>query len=272
MTTRARRPAAGILCLAAFSAVSVHDAAAVELRPHRALYDLGLAAARDGSSITALRGEMALEWADACEGWTVSQNIRMDIANRSGASFQNVISFSSYETKSGDRFRFSMKWGAAGDRVEEYVGYAEPGRAVFTVPDGESMPLPEGTMFPTEHMFLLVDAAAAGRSRLTRTVFGGTGPDSLNEVTAFIGAEVPSGTPLATRGDESAVLREVAELRSWPVSMAYFPFESNAPEPDFEAIFRLVENGVAASVILDYGEFAMNAELTEIEFFPPPAC
>ena len=272
MTTRARRPAAGFLCLAALSAAAFHTAGAAELRPHRALYDLGLAAARDGSSVVALRGEMALEWADACEGWTVSQSIRMDVADRRGASFENVISFSSYETKSGDRFRFNMKWGAAAGRVEEYVGHAEPGRAVFVVPDGETMPLPDGTMFPTEHLFLLVDAAAAGRSILTRTVFGGTGPDSLNEVTAFIGPEIPTGSPLPARDGDRAVFHDMAELRSWPVSMGYFPLDSGDAAPDFEVSFRLVENGVAAGLLLDYGDFAMNGELTEIEFFPPAGC
>ena len=276
MTIRLGRPVVGLLVLLAAGTAAV-TAAAVELRPYRALYDFSFKVGpRDGSWGITLRGERALEWADTCKGWTVSENYRVNLPNPSGGSLAEIVlSFSIYETKSGDRYRFNyMHSIKEGNRVEEeeYVGHAEPGRAVFTVPDGESMPLPEGTVFPAKQWFLLVEAATAGESRLTWTVFDGTGPDGLNEVTAFIGTEIPAGTPLTAHGDESAALRELAELRSWPVWVTESRFESNAPEPDSEGTFRLFENGVAASLIFHVDEVTMNMELTEIEFFPPPAC
>ena len=264
---RDRRGAGALRALAALAILATGLAApAAELRPHRALYDLDLAAVRGGSEIVALRGRMALEWADACEGWTVSQNIRMAIANRDGSSFVNDIGFSSFETRSGDRFRYSSRWLDGGARVREFVGRAEVGpgggRAVFTVPEDGAIELPEGTVFPTEHLFLLVDAAAAGESPMTRTVFGGTGPDSLHDITAFIGGENPGGSGFDA----------LAGLRSWPVSAAWFPAGSPAAEPDFEVSYRLAENGVASELVLDYGDFAMNAALAELEFLPPPEC
>lgn len=249
----------------------------VDLRPHRALYDLDLAAARQGSDVTGLRGRMALEWADACDGWTVSQNIRMNVRNRDGASIANDIGFSSFETKAGDGFRFNSRWIARGEPFQEYVGHAETGaaggRAIFTVPDGETVELPAGTLFPTEHMFMLVDAAAAGERLLSRIVFTGSEPDSLHEVTAFIGLEIPRDSrALGPAGNGKSVFRDLAALRSWPVSMGYFPAGSADAEPEFEIAFRLLENGVASDLVLDYNEFAMRAALVEIEFLPPPEC
>src|SRR3970282_646438 len=81
---------------------------ALDLRPHRALYTLSLAAARGSSDISALDGRMALEWADACDGWTVNQKVLMNLANRNGPAMTNEFSFSSFESKSGDSLRFSM--------------------------------------------------------------------------------------------------------------------------------------------------------------------
>ena len=267
MTVRAGRFAAFLFC-----ALCAPAAAGADMRPHRALYDLSLGAAREGSELAALSGRMALEWADACDGWTVSQNIRMAIVDRGGSAFRNDISFTSFEAKDGGELRFAMRWAGAGGPEREYVGRAEAGpaggRVAFAVPDGESLDLPPGTLFPTAHLFLVAEAAKRGERALSRTVFGGTGPDSLNEVTAFIGAEIPPG-----EGDgNGAAFPDLAGLRSWPVSMAYFPLRSPEPEPDFEVAYRLFANGVATDLFLDYGGFAMRAALAEVEFPPPPVC
>lgn len=265
MTVRAGRFAAFLFC-----ALCAPAAAGADMRPHRALYDLSLGAAREGSELAALSGRMALEWADACDGWTVSQNIRMAIVDRGGSAFRNDISFTSFEAKDGGELRFAMRWAGAGGPEREYVGRAEAGpaggRVAFSVPDGESLDLPPGTLFPTAHLFLVAEAAKRGERALSRTVFGGTGPDSLNEVTAFIGAEIPPGE------GEGAAFPDLAGLRSWPVSMAYFPLRSPEPEPDFEVAYRLFANGVATGLFLDYGGFAMRAALAEVEFPPPPVC
>ncbi len=252
-------------------------ATAADLKPHRALYDLDLAAVHSGSEIAALSGKMLIEWADACDGWTVSQRIQMAVSDRRGPSFENDIAFSSFETKAGDRLRFSIRWMAHGKPFREFAGRAQRGPAggvvSFAAPAGQSLDLPRGTLFPTEHLFLLVDAAAAGESRLSSIVFGGTGPDSLHEVSAFIGEEIPAGSrQTGPGGEDRQIFRDLAELRSWPVSIAYFPAGSAEPEPDFEVAYRLVENGVAEDLMLDYGEFAMDAVLDELEFISPPEC
>lgn len=271
MTPRAGRFAALLFCAICAPAAAAANA---DMRPHRALYDLSLGAAREGSELAALSGRMALEWADACDGWTVSQTIRMAIVDRDGSAFRNDIAFTSFEAKDGGELRFAMRWEGAGGPEREYVGRAEAGpaggRVAFSVPDGESLDLPPGTLFPTAHLFLVAGAAGRGERALSRTVFGGTGPDSLNEVTAFIGAEVP---PDGGEGEgEGAAFPDLAGVRSWPVSMAYFPLRSPEPEPDFEVAYRLFANGVATDLFLDYGGFAMRAALSELEFPPPPAC
>ena len=257
-----------------FTAAAAH---ALDLTPHRALYDISLAAARGGSDITALSGRMMLEWADACDGWTVNQKVQMSFTNREGPSLDNEFSFSSFETKDGNSFRFSMRSTANGEPFEEYVGSARRdasgGMVRFTVPAGEELELPQGIAFPTEHLFLMVEAALAGDKWIGATVFSGTGLDSLHEVTAFFGAEISKGTAVggdAAQPDDAFLA--LVNLRSWPVSMGYFPFTTQDPEPEFEVSYRLMENGVAGNLVLDYGDFAMRAVLSKLEFLSPPEC
>lgn len=265
------------------STMGADAARSVELSAHRALYEITLESVRSGSEITDLEGRMMLEWADACDGWTVNQKVRMILSHIGGAPLNNEFSFSSFEAKDGENFRFSMRSSADGRPYEEFVGTASRGaggtpgtggHVEFTSPEGMEMDLPYQTMFPSEHLFLVVERALAGDRMIARTVFSGTGPDSVHEVTAFVGAEIPGGSRRVGVDDPNAdaALRSLTDLRSWPVAMAYFPHAQQELEPEFEVSYRLLENGVAGNLLLDYGEFAMRAVLDKIEFLASPNC
>src|SRR5258708_32694379 len=53
--------------------LAVEPARAIEITPHRALYNLSLGAAKSASGVADARGTMLLEWADSCDGWTIEQ-------------------------------------------------------------------------------------------------------------------------------------------------------------------------------------------------------
>ncbi|MDP6954096.1 MAG: DUF1849 family protein, partial [Alphaproteobacteria bacterium] len=148
----------GALVLALAWLGSAH---AAELSPHRALYEIELATVRGSSDITALSGRMVLEWADACDGWTVNQKVKMNFTSREGPELENEFSFSSFESKSGDNFHFTMRSLANGSPFEEFVGVATRQSAGtvarFSEPPDEKLSLPRDTLFPTEHLFVLVE-------------------------------------------------------------------------------------------------------------------
>ncbi len=60
-------------------------------------------------------------------------------------------------------------------------------------------------------------------------------------------------------------------LKGWPVSIAYFEPGSGKQDalPVYELSFLMFENGVSRKLYIDYGEFALQGELTEITFHPP---
>jgi hypothetical protein len=154
--------------------------------------------------------------------------------------------------------------------LEEIGGVAridEPGgggESRFAKPTKEVRPLPAGTIFPVRHLADLITAARNGEQHLTRTVFDGSTLDSPSEITAFIGRErAPGGT------DEPESL---SGERSWPFRLAYFKLSAVQPTPEFELSAILYENGVAGDMIYDYGDFAIDVELRELEALPVQEC
>ena len=251
---------------------------ALDLEPHRALYTMKLATSREGSDITSLSGKMYIEWADSCDGWTVNQQVLMTFVGADAPTLSNAFSFSSWESKDGKSFRYNMRNSSGGQTIEKVVGRAKmptdsgEGSAAFDTPEVTTLDLPDGTIFPTEHLLIMIEQGLAGNRQFTRTVFNGTGLDSLNEVVTFIGPRItPGSRPIA--GDVPDEIKTKLGARpSWPVSMGYFPMDAANSEPEFEVRFRLIDNGVSDALVLDYGSYAIDATLSQLEILPPPKC
>lgn len=54
--------------------------------------------------------------------------------------------------------------------------------------------------------------------------------------------------------------------------MAFFPMDSDEAAPEYEMSLKLLENGVAQSMLIDYGDFTVAAVLEKIEAIPRPRC
>lgn len=244
-------------------------AATPQMASHRAVYTMSLGTARSGSSTADARGVMYLEWAEGCDGWTVSQRMKLMLYPAQGGEIDTDSNFSSWESRDGLSYRFTVRNLRDGKVAEEFRGDARmdgperSGKAVFTTPSGLSFELPKGSMFPTEHMVRLIMAAQAGEKRFSRVMFDGANSEGPLEVNAIIGA--PSG--LVTGAAD-----ELTNKTSWPVRMAFFPILSQQAEPEQEVSVRLYENGVADHYLLDYGDFTVTAVVEKMEPLPRPKC
>ena len=254
--------------LAVFVALGVAASAGqTSLAPHRALYTMSLQATSRASDVAELGGRMLVEIADACDGWTLKQRIALTIVNVEGDRVHSYTSFTSWESKDGQRFRFEQQTKQGGVTIDELSGAAElrgasGGTATLTKPREAEIVLPPGTVFPNQHTELLIAGAEAGETFFTRVVFDGTSLDNPNLVSAFIGAPV---TAPGLAGED-----QVPE--AWPVRLAFFPIDTQAPEPDVEIGILLQKNGVARGVELDYGSFVIEGRLDELELLPPMSC
>jgi hypothetical protein len=260
--------AIGVLC-AAGSALAQNGSPETALQPHLAAYRLMLGSQPGGSALLEVRGGLVIEWQRECDGWASRQRLGFVASTESGDTISHDVRFTSWEASDGSLLRYVVRSYENDELQEEYRGLAElapddGGVADFTAPHEEAVALPAGTVFPTEHMQLVLQAAEAGRRFVSHEVFDGFGFDALTQVTSVIGAPQPL-EPLPGHAPD------VGSKAAWPVSMAYYN-AARGEEPDFEATFLLDAKGVLYDVTLDYGDFRLAASLEQLELLERPDC
>lgn len=247
--------------------------AGAQIASHRAAYTLTLGGARSATGVASLEGAMAFEWQETCDGWTLTQRMSFRILDGEGNAIQNEVNFSSFEGRDGRTYRFTVRSLSDGEVTEQLRGRAElggpgiGGRALFAEPEGESVELQPGTIFPTEHSRVLIERAIAGDRTVSRVVFDGATQDGAFDTNALIGTAVVSPAPSGPDIDAN-LLRG----RSWRVRIAYFRVGDTQSEPDYEVSMRMFENGVGVDFLFDYGEFSIRAVLQRLEALPRPEC
>ncbi len=270
-----RRVMLAIACVLGFGVLGLGllaGSAAAQITSHRAAYSLSLGAARAGSGVIGVTGAMLLDWQQSCEGWTLHQRMRFQLADGEGGSVDSDLNFSSWEARDGLSYRFTMRSLRNGELEEELRGRADldakdrSGKASFQLPAGQVMELPPGTLFPTEHTVLLLDRARNGETLLSRPVFDGSTLDGSLDINAIIGPQQP-GQP-----SDNPQLDAAAARPGWRVRMAFFKPGSEAPVPEYEVGMMLLDNGIARDFLFEYGDFSIRAKLERLEALPKPEC
>ncbi len=239
---------------------------------HRAVYDLSLAKSRNNGAMAQAGGKLEFEWADACAHWTMNQRTRVRMTTREGRSFEFGWSLSALESRDGRSYRFFIRRINPDGSDEAVRGEARlpasggRGSAVFNAPESRKLPLIKGTLFPTAHSLMLMEAAAKGELPLWRTVFDGSGDDGRFGVNAALIEALAADAP---KGFESPLLRD---QESWRLRLAYFGMDETVSEPEHEQTLRLYANGIVDEMLLDYGDFVLRADLSLLEALPPLDC
>ncbi|HTT79489.1 MAG TPA: cell envelope integrity EipB family protein [Stellaceae bacterium] len=257
------------MALAAFCA---GPAVAADVIPHQAIYTMRLVRAGGDSGVIAARGVMEYKWGETCDGWTVEQNYRIVMGYADSSSEVAIASnFVTWESRDGLRYRFNQKETKNDATDEDIRGTArlaapgDGGIATFEMPAGKSFVLPPGTLFPSAHTMLLIDRAKAGDDFIARQVFDGTTVSGAALVSAVIGPKIEPDAAVATK---SPVLNHPG----WRVRLAFFPPDPKAETPDYELGMLLLDDGVSRDMVIDYGDYAINAKLVDIKPLAKPNC
>jgi len=249
--------------------------AGADLVSHRAIYKMALATSKSGSGITGASGAMSYKFGDSCDGWIVENKTALTFAYSDGAPVSTTWDFVTWESKDGLHYRFRVRSTRDGvvneeiDGVADLDGKGKGGVAKFTLPEAKTLPLPKGTLFPTEHTVRMIELAQAGEHMAERTLFDGTGTDQTFAVSAIIGKAAAAAK---TNPEAPGVNRLLLAATSWPMRMAFFPDGSDDPEPDYEVGVRYYQNGVADDVLQSFGNFSLRGTLEKLEALPKPDC
>jgi hypothetical protein len=253
---------------------------AVALAPHRAVYELALAQTRGGTGVTSVTGRMVYELVgSACEGYTQNMRFVTRMMHQSGSMTITDLRSLTWEDGVAKRFRFDSTQlrdekateTTAGDAAR--VGATEEIKVDLTKPARRTLSLPPGAYFPVQHTIALIQAAKAGKSSFRADLYDGSeqGERVYDTVTA-LGRTLPPGSnrklPVVAKADR------LNALRAWPASIAYFEPRSDGLDalPVYEITFWMFENGVSRKLRIDYGDFALEGDLTDITFLEPSKC
>jgi hypothetical protein len=238
--------------------------APVVLAAHHAIYTLTLHNDPDGD-VTAATGKMGYEVIDACDGWAVCQRLDMMVTNTDGQDIHMISDYATWESKDGLKLRFHMKQltdGAATSQTDgdaSLVRQGGPGEVHYTNPHDSTVKLPPGTLFPMAHTAAIIAAARAGKKFIALPLFDGTDEKGVEDSAIAI---ADWKQPFETKWPA------LSALPSTRVQLAFFDHKPDAMLPNYQVGMRYWDNGVADNMRMDFGDFVMDAKMTEFALQP----
>ncbi len=242
----------------------------VTLVSHRAIYDLRLTDATGAKAPAEASGKIAFDFSSECGGYNQTLRQVVDLAPGEGEARLSDTRTTTFEDATGADFSFSTARSAAeGGEVDGHAERGAKGVSIaLTRPDAVRLKAQSDVLFPTQHIARIIEAARRGEKVLVARLYDGSDDGKrIYNVTAIIGK--PARGPDADRG---AQRQEFRDMTRWLVSVAYFPQDRRDGLPEYTLSFDLYENGVSSGLKLDYGDFALRGELTNIEFPPATKC
>lgn len=267
------RPVFGsaIAALALATTASTALAAPV-LAPHRAVYDVQLKDATDRSGITSMNGRIVYEFrGSVCEGYTTSFRFVTQVGVQGERRLTDQRT-STYEEADGSMFRFMTRTfvNDRPDREIEGTATRDGDNLIVELeePDETKLEL-DAAMFPSAHMIDLLTRADNGETFYEQEIFDGSEDgDQTMTTTVIIGPE-------KTDEEQAELLGELADKPFRNVSIAYFaPIGAGEGEgvPEYGIGFKMYENGITRGLEMDYGEFALEGTLADLELFEAESC
>ncbi|MGQ0486278.1 MAG: EipB family protein [Hyphomicrobiales bacterium] len=267
---------AATLFFAATAAATAADAATIV--PHRAIYDLRLIRSNQGASLSGVDGRLAFEVAGSpCEGWTVSFRMVNQFRPAEGAG--KLIDTQSTSDESGDGLDLHYSQKEFIDnrldresrvKVSRQATQGE-GKGKIELPAPKDFTVPAEALFPMRHQLKLMDAARAGETRDKSLLYDGSDGEKMFRAISFIGKRKEAGSNARDKPNAEAVA--LAGLPSWPMTISYYDVAGGDQDtPIYQIGFDMYENGVATGLVLDYGDFALDGELANLELRDAETC
>ncbi|MBV9628766.1 MAG: cell envelope integrity EipB family protein [Xanthobacteraceae bacterium] len=258
--------------------VPIAQAGTVVLAPHRAVYDLKLLRTPGKRQIESVRGRILYDFSGSpCEGYILQFRQVSELDSGEGKVALSDLRANTWEEGDAKSFRFNSTNYLNEKAVESADGNANRDGQGVTVklakPDAKTLNLSPNTVFPTEHMRRIIEAAQAGKTILEFPVYDGSeNGQKVFDTLTVIGRPIPPDEKKPT--DAAAGMAELANMTRWPVTISYFDRTTPGGEqtPVYAIGFEMFENGISRALNLDYGDFVVGGEMKELELKETKAC
>ena len=233
---------------------------------HQALYELSLVKSRGSNSINGARGRILYNFSGtACEGYTSEFRQVSEMDSGEGKTTLSDLRSTSWEDGAGKSYRFKIDTRMNDTESNPVDGVAERTGDHVTVklkqPVSKTFTLDGNTVFPTEQIQRIIEAARAGKSVLELQVYDGSdNGEKVYNTLSVIGQPIPADRTVAAP-DPSTASDAMKSLTRWPVTVSYYDHEASAKDgeqtPVYAMSFELYENGVSRALMLDYNDFVI---------------
>lgn len=252
-------------------------AAGLPLLAHRAVYDLSLGKATGNGSAAPVsaRGRIVYEFSgSACEGYVTTFRQLTELQMDEGNARVSDMRSTTFEEADGSGFRYRTDTSIDGRLVETIDGRARKADdgsidVDLTKPVKAKADLRSNAFFPTAQILRIVDAAHHGDRTAELKVFDGSDNGQKVFDTLTVIGEGTQIKPTEKVAAETAALNGV---QRWPVSISYFDPAKGDGEPNYVLGFDLYENGVSGRLRINYGNYVLNGELSQLELLPQKDC
>ena len=256
-------------------------AASIPFLPHQALYDLSLVKSRGSNAINSARGRILYNFSgSACEGYTSEFRQVSELESGEDKVTLSDLRSTSWEDGAGKSYRFKIETRMNDSDASPVDGVAERVGDHVTVklkqPQAKTFTLDGDTVFPTEQIQRIIEAARAGKSVLELTVYDGSdNGEKVYNTLSVIGQPIPGDRSIASP-DPSTESDAMKSLTRWPVTVSYYDRDAKATEgeqtPVYSMSFELFENGVSRALVLDYNDFVISGALGKFDIKDSKPC
>lgn len=271
---------AALALASGFTSKPAEAAPASPFLAHQALYDLSLVKSR-GSNVSSARGRILYSFSgNACEGYTSEFRQVSELESGEDKLTLSDLRSTSWEDGAGKSYRFKIDARMNDADSTPVDGVAERTGDHVTVklkqPEAKTFTLDGNTVFPTQQIQRIIEAARAGKSVLELTVYDGSdNGEKLYNTLSVIGKPIPGDRTISSP-DPSTASEAMKSLTRWPVTVSYFDHDAKPTEgeqsPVYAMSFELFENGVSRKLMLDYNDFVVAGALDKFDIKDSKPC
>jgi hypothetical protein len=264
-----------------FADKPAHATASGPFLAHQALYELRLVKSRGSNSINSARGRILYNFSgSACEGYTSEFRQVSELDSGEGKVTLSDLRSTSWEDGAGKSYHFKIDARMNDSDSSPVDGVAERVGDHITVklkqPVSKSFTLDGSTVFPTEQIHRIIEAAREGKSVLELMVYDGSdNGEKVYNTLSVIGQPIPGDRTVAAP-DPSTANEVMKSLTRWPVTVSYYDRDAKAKDgeqtPVYAMSFELFENGVSRALVLDYNDFVISGALGKFDVKDSKPC
>jgi hypothetical protein len=261
------------ICAALAVAMLVLPAAAQELAPHRAAYQVFTL--EQGKPTGASSGTYAYEFRQTCEGFVMNQRLRLDLPGAQGALVSEQQTQMT-EKSDGRRLQFDHRSTANGKLTSQWKGEATlndegKGQARYSEPEGQSVALPAGTLFPAALTRNTIQRAKAGENGFDALFFYGEKVKPPQTVNVLIG-RVPKRLGELQMPDGADAVIGKSQRIYFRAGFFDSDDKGKSEQPAFEMSSLTLDSGIELYGTHEQGESGIEYRITRLEALTKPKC